>query len=117
MPRYRGRPSMRRRVRRLAVATLLLFPGCATVTPSSSRTWLTFLEDGRTTRETIVHQLGAPLGTYDGERILSYTLGGDKDEGYIVVNASIASPDTKYNLVLVFDEHDVLARHALIRIR
>jgi hypothetical protein len=42
--------------------------------PHLETRWLSYLEDGRTTRDEVVSRLGAPSAQFEGERILTYRL-------------------------------------------
>jgi hypothetical protein len=105
---------------------LLLLAGCATTRSpaggSVEKTFLEFLEDGKTTRQMVILKLGQPSATFEGERILTYRIGSDEN-GYFVLDRH---PDwlvrydwtgTKFSLVLIFDEHDVLQKHSMVPVR
>ena len=92
-----------------------LLAGCAT-TPQGRKDLLSFIEDGRTTREETYLKLGEPTGLYEGGRIMSFRL--DKDEGgYFLVEKSIGFGGVKTNLIMVFDEQGVLKKHSLVQVK
>lgn len=131
---------------------LVLFIGCAPAHLSPvqesevKQTLLSFLEDGKTTKEEVLLRLGIPSAQFEGERILTYRLRfeyyseGDetKDTGgvvrkvrkeMVVIAREIDPNDPRLsqwggerptidylNLILVFDEHHVLQRHSLLRV-
>jgi hypothetical protein len=107
-------------VRWLAIAAVLT--GCATpagVTPDPQQ--LAFLQDGATARSEALLRLGEPSGFFEGERILTWRIAGDAKRGRWVQGraAALGEPAklvAKESLVLVFDEHGILERHALVPI-
>jgi hypothetical protein len=111
-----------------ALLPILLAAGCATPTiqPADPQTIMqsdsmSFFQDGVTTREQVVLQLGMPSAQLEGERILMYQLKADKEGKW-----RLAAPrwDTgtgmrswsegTYSLVLVFGEDGVLRQHRLV---
>ena len=87
---------------------------------------LDFLEDGKTTKETVILKLGASFAALDGERILAYRL-GKTNEGYVVIErkADVTTPERPawvwlpglegtFDLMLVFDSTNVLQKHSLV---
>ncbi|GAB3625789.1 hypothetical protein GCM10027419_06350 [Pandoraea terrae] len=60
--------------------------------------------------------LAEPSATFEGGRILTYLLDQDAG-GYILMRRREKVWNGKFSLVLAFDEHGVLRRHALVRIR
>ncbi|HAM73082.1 MAG TPA: hypothetical protein DCM86_15705 [Verrucomicrobiales bacterium] len=97
----------------------LLLGGCVTpVRPVSNAHLLDFLKDGLTTRESVVLELGQPSGLLESGRILTYRVGREPDDGYFVREAGSQTwSQTKYSLVLVFDERKILVHHALVEVR
>jgi len=94
---------------------MLCMCGCAS-TSIGSRQLLDFLNDGTTTREEIFLCLAEPSAAFEGGRILTYRL--DEDEsGFVLLKQSSKGWTGKFSLVLVLDDHGVLRRHALVRIR
>lgn len=77
--------------------------------------WLPFLEDGRTTKEEVRSKLSEYHGEYEDGRIWTYSMLLTKDEA---ARMGVSGAHWgKYNLVLVFDERNVLKRHSLVRFR
>jgi hypothetical protein len=114
-----------RRLQRVICLVLLWVSACATDVPHGDRALLEFLHDGTTSREEVILRLGQPSSTFESERIVTYRVGGRKDEGYTISKqresrwetASDTWVDTHFSLVLVFDDAGILKRHALIQVR
>ncbi|HJV22849.1 MAG TPA: hypothetical protein VJ570_09130 [Holophagaceae bacterium] len=84
---------------------------------------LSFLQDGRTTRQEVLLRLGTPISTFEGERILTYDFVRMSDGGWHRVGVT-ATSDWRFgyvpgacSLVLVFGPEGVLQRHSLVRDR
>jgi hypothetical protein len=78
---------------------------------------LQFLQDGQTTKETVMLRLGQPSATLEAERFLTYRLGQDPKHGYFLLERAPAGWfGVKYNLVLVFDPPGILRRHSLVEV-
>lgn len=103
----------------ITAAVVLIFSlvGCATTPRFSDRTLLSFLKNGTTTKETVFLKLGHPSGTFNGERIVTYKLGGDNEKGFFVLDRVTGWTEAKYNLVLIFDENNLLSNHSLVQVR
>ncbi len=71
--------------------------------------WFPFLEDGKTQKEEIEQRLGQPHVQYEKGRIWTYRL--FLHEGPKVYTIG------PYNLVLVFDERNILNKHSFLRDR
>ena len=98
----------------VVVALTAVLAGC--MTPVGSPDLLAFLKDGSTTREDVYLHLAEPSSTFEGGSILTYLL--DEDQaGYILMRRKEKAWNGKFSLVLAFDEHGVLRRHSLVRIR
>lgn len=77
--------------------------------------------------EEVLLNLGIPSTQFQGERIFTYRMGLDekRKKGLVVVAREFirAAPRTLewqlaiYDLVLVFDNHHVLQRHSLIKVK
>jgi len=80
------------------------------------RQLLSFLQDGSTTREDVYLHLAEPSATYESGRIQTYLLDEDAN-GYVLMHHSEHGWNGKYSLVLAFDEHGILRRHSLVRVR
>src|SRR5262245_50988403 len=110
-------PSVRRRASLVGVCFAII-AGCG---PSSSLTIVDlntengrrsfgFLVDGQSTRSEIQARLGEPDSVFEGQRIVTYAL----SEASVVVSGE-RRQWARYELVLVFDERDILRRHSLIQ--
>lgn len=82
------------------------------------------LQDGSTRREDVLLQLGPPSAQFEGERIFTYRLRREGERLHPV--PPIADPgeprystwvNADHNLILVFDDRNVLRRHSLLRIK
>jgi hypothetical protein len=103
----------------LFAAGLMLWPaGCATTVPGASADLLTFLEEANTTREEVLLRLGQPSGSFEQERIFTYRIGEDSEQGRYVVSAKAMMPwqNVHYSLVLVFDEAGTLKKQRLVTV-
>jgi len=84
---------------------------------------LAFLADGKTTRQEVLLQLGAPTAQFEGERILSYAFHVDnKGEWRRVERRSNSDGRANFlpgtsSLVLVFGPDGVLLQHSLVGAR
>lgn len=102
----------------------LIVTGCTTkavqqkATPDLPK--LTFIQDNITTKKEVFIKLGPPTGSFDNEKILTYRLFNDPDIGeeWHVTDKCLPFSwrFTNYNLVLVFNESDILTEHSLVRI-
>lgn len=113
----------------LAMAIVLLATGCATphVQPADPQLLfkselLAFIQDGVTTREEVVVNLGIPSAQFEGEKILIYQLYADQAGKWHLVASQISningfkvSQKGKSSLVLVFGDDGVLRKHSLVR--
>jgi hypothetical protein len=109
---------------------ILLLLGCAetrlqTVDDETLQQQLALLEDSKTTKEDILLKFGIPSCQFEGEKILSYRLRyNQKDSRFEVISREVDRRDprfaewmwTEYNLVLVFDEKNILQKHSVLRI-
>jgi hypothetical protein len=64
---------------------LLLFTGCVTPIAGAKKDLLEFLP-GHTTREEVLTTLGQPSGVFEQEKILTYRLGHDENQGYYIIS-------------------------------
>ena len=62
-----------------------------------------YLQDGKTNRQEIIYRLGNPLHSYENGRIVIYSWFDEEQKGY--------------DIVLVFNEDNVLERHSVVRVR
>ena len=65
-----------------------------------------YLQEGKTSRQEIIDRLGNPHHSYENRRIVIYTWFDEKSDGHI-----------KYDIVLIFNENDILERHSVVRVR
>jgi len=78
------------------------------------------IQDGRTTRQEVLLQLGTPSSTFEGGRILTYDFAVNLDGEWHRVGNSLVSewaiphPRTA-SLVLVFGPDGHLVRHSLVK--
>ncbi len=83
---------------------ILLWVSCAKNQPTDDvtalQTSLTFLEDGKTTKEGLRARLGPPSGEFDQGKIWTYR------------GLAIA-----YHLVVVFGEEDVVKMHRVLQVK
>jgi hypothetical protein len=76
---------------------------------------LAFLKPGATSRQEAIEKLGHPNAEYEHGRIQTFWIAADEGgyrSGFIEVGTT-----HQFSLVLVFDEKDLLVRHALVRVR
>ena len=112
----------------MTLAAYLLLPvfvGCATTGPPAEKIAETafqeILQDGKTSKQMVMLKLGQPSGTFEGERIVTYRIGKD-ETGYFMLDRQTGVPrygwtDTKFSLVLIFDENNVLQKHSMVPVR
>lgn len=93
--------------------------GCTTTIPGASPNLLAFLHPGETTRQEVVLKLGQPSGTFEQDRILTYRLGEDGQQGYFIVTPKSLMPwsQVRHSLVLVFDARGVLEKQSLVPVQ
>ena len=65
-----------------------------------------YLQDGKTNRQEIIDRLGNPLHSYENGRIVIYSWIDMKSDVYV-----------KYDIVLIFNEYNILERHSVVRVR
>jgi hypothetical protein len=96
---------------------LFVLAGCATTNHVYNKDLLSFLEDGKTSRDEVLLKLGNPSSKFEGERIFTYKIGGDKEKGYRVLYPCPRWEGVGYSMILVFDENSILSKHSLIQVR
>lgn len=102
--------------KRLGIIVLLAaLAGCASE-PIGKKDLLDFLHDGVTTREEVILHLAEPSATFEGGRIVTYRLDQD-DGGYTILGSKGRGWSGRFSLVLSFDEHGVLRKHSLVRVK
>lgn len=99
----------------LSMFLIQTLTGCATETIGNKQL-LDFLQDGKTSREEVILHLAEPSATFEGGRIVTYRLDEDTG-GYVIRGAKGHGWSEKFSLVLSFDEHGVLRRHSLVRVK
>jgi hypothetical protein len=101
---------------------LIMTVGCSGATPPSllyvddteyRQTWFPFLEDGKTTKSEVESKLGKPPRQFEDGRIWTYEMTGL----WTVYGLWVFYENPEYNLVLVFDENNLLRKQSLVRIR
>ena len=100
----------------LAASSLALLAGGCASTPTGRPDLLSFIEDGRTTREQTYLQLGEPSAIYEDGRILAFRLGQD-DGGYFLVDKRPGFYGVSYSLILAFNESGLLKQHSVVAIK
>ena len=84
----------------------------------AKQNWSSFLEDGNTRKEEVLSRLGVPSGVFEDGRILTYRVLVDRERGLIALSHSENPPlrlgRDAPQLILVFDEKQVLERHKLL---
>ena len=113
----------------LFLVSALLLVGCATVVvplePQLVSERLSFIRDGKTSKEEVLSRLGEPDSRYQGEQILTYVMCEDISLGGRVrlshtrttdkkSEAFPCSPAHTNNLILVFGPDDLVARHSVV---
>lgn len=106
----------------------LFMAGCASTLkpcPELLREQVSFISDGKTTRQELLDRLGASVSQYEEGRIHIYVMRQDGQDRLRVPQVPLPSDSPQkvswhpevYNLVLVFGADGVLERHALLRVR
>ena len=96
----------------MAATALLL--GCA-ATPGK-KDLLSVLGRDTATRAQVRAQLGEPSANFENGGVVAYRLGENKN-GYFVVPRANGWEDVRYDLLVEFDEHDIVTGHHLITVR
>ena len=83
---------------------------------------LSYIRDGQTRRDQITAKLGKPTGEFESRRIVTYHMYCRLDDAFAVQRGGSMSYGQSWGfathqLVLVFDDRQVLVRHSLIEIR
>lgn len=99
------------------LCALFILVGCASLPPiPADKNLLNIVAPG-TSQEAILLKLGEPSASFEQGRILTYRIGADDDNGYFLLDRQVRWTNTKYSLVLVFDEKGFLAKHTLVQVR
>lgn len=96
-------------------ATLALLSGCAS-TPVAHKDLLDFLDQPPVTREQVRAHLGEPHGTFENAHVYAYRL-GHSEAGYWTQQRKGGWEGVTYDLILEFDDHDVVQKHSLVTVR
>jgi hypothetical protein len=70
-------------------------------------------------RTEIVLRLGPPFATFEGERIMAWSIGHDAGGYFVGVGRSgpaATHPFTRYELVIAFDANGKVAKHSLVEV-
>jgi hypothetical protein len=99
----------------LAPLACALLIGCASP-PFADKNLLAFLDHDAVTREKVHSRLGDPRASFEHERVLTYRL-SHSSRGYGVDPRKSGWEGVTYDLVVEFDEHDLVRKHSLVTIR
>jgi hypothetical protein len=109
-------------VRLLTVTVAVWAASCSSYTmpeATTTRRWLPFIIEHKTTKEEVLNRLGTPVNEYENGMIVSYILREN-------LNSELQLGDTGfrrdwnseiYNLVLVFGPTRTLEKYSLVRVR
>ena len=119
--------------RLLALSVLLLATACAHQPelpenpenpPQTQPSLALFIEDGKTTRQQVLLKLGTPSAEFENQRILTYRLNCQLPSSiHPVPRVSVIGEEfnswnwATHDLVLVFDDRNVVVTHALIEVK
>lgn len=105
------------------VALLAMLSGCSfrmtTVPSETARAALPFLKTGTTIRKEVIDRLGPPSYTNTEDRVIAYRMIRD-GFGKLLVHPGrgrFGWEDIQFNLVLAFDEREVLQVFSLIQMK
>ena len=103
------------------LSCLLLIVGCTTYHTKSAKPTagfgiVSFLRPGDTTREELRKEWGPPAEELLGGRIMFYRLAGRGDSLRFVAERGLWI-DSRYNLVVVFNEGGILQKSAMVKVR
>jgi hypothetical protein len=106
-------------MRFVAVASLLaiLLTACGSQAQRGDTALLDFIVDGETLRSDVVLTLGQPSASFEDDAILTYRIGGNEKQGYFVRGENGTWNDTRFSLVLLFDDDGKLTTHSMVRVR
>ena len=107
-------------MKRKFIASILIssiVSGCMGSKSIGNPALLEFITDGQTTRTETILQLGQPSANFESEKILTYRLGGNTQNGYFIAEPQKSWSNTNYSLVFVFNQDGILQSHSLVRIR
>lgn len=104
---------------RIGLALVVVLTACtSTPSPIGTRDLLDGVKPGASRAE-IVLKLGPPFARFEGERILTWSIG--QDAGGYFLGAGHCSPAAsrqflRYELVVVFDSNGKVAKHSLVEV-
>jgi hypothetical protein len=81
------------------------------------KTWLSFIKDGKTTKEEIIITYGSPMKTFTNENILIYSMWFAETRGQGFIKQERRNTVGEYHFVFVFDENNILKRHSFLKVR
>jgi len=91
-------------------------PNLKYVDTNLEKTWLSFIEDGKTTKEEITLKYGSPMKAFANDSILIYIMRFDEMKGFIKDKQGILEHED-YHFVFVFDKHNILKKHSFLKTR
>ena len=102
----------------LAAAIVAALTACASTPPAGRRDLLDVVKPGAP-RDELVLKLGAPFATFEGERIMAWSIG--EDAGGYFVNSTTNAPGAprsfaRLELVVVFDADSRVVKHSLVEV-
>jgi hypothetical protein len=101
-----------------ALCALFMLGGCVTMPPvPADKNLLNSVVVPGTSREAILLKMGEPSASFEAERILTYRIGEDDEKGYFLMDRQVRWSNTKYSLILVFDDKGILVKHSLVPVR
>lgn len=83
------------------------------VDTSLQESYLSFIQDGKTTKEDIIQKYGNHCKTFTNDSIRIYIMQLDGMKGFI----TDVGWREEYHFVFVFDEHNVLKKHSFLKAR
>jgi hypothetical protein len=111
--------------RRILLVVLLGAAGGCTsyrmnpVSKEAERDLLPFLGDGEIRKAEVVGILGRPSYEHEADRVVSYRMARDTFGALAVVGRQgrFGWRDAQFNLVLAFDEDEILQEHVLLQLK
>ena len=103
----------------ILICLVFIIACCATdlrpVDKYLEETSLSFIEDGKTTKDEIILKYGFPMKTFNNGGILIYNTAFSEKRGFITMQDVAKVGD--YHFVFVFDENNILKRHSFLKVR
>jgi len=105
----------------VSISFFVMAIACAPALPEikGDKTLLDFLNAGLT-REAILMELGTPSASFEGDRIFTYRIAGNEDNGYLLSDRHAVYGNwglAAHSLVLVFDGNGELERYKLVKVQ